>query len=294
MSSISTTSSRQGVVLPAARSGRRHGRWALSFWVGLLVVFLLVGVTGDLAAPYEPFEQAPLDRLSAPMTTTERGLHVFGTDPLGRDLLSSIIFGTRLTLLIGLVATVIGAVIGTLIGTAAGYYGGWVDRIGMRLAEAQTAMPMFLVAILLLSVLGPSIINLIVVLPALIWPTFARIIRAETMRLRSTPFIEAAQALGCSGATIMFRHLIPNLAGRIGVLVVVSVGHVMLAEAGLSFLGVGVQPPEITWGLLISLGRPYLAVAWWLTIIPGVFLGLVVLSINMIGRYHERHLGAAG
>lgn len=270
------------------------GRWVLWFWVALLGVFLFAAFTGDLLAPYDPFDQAPVDRLSPPMTVTERGLHIFGTDPLGRDSFSNIILGTRLTLLVGLLATAIGTVVGTLIGAAAGYYGGWVDRIGMRLAEAQTAMPMFLVAILLLSLLGPSVINLVVVLPALIWPTFARIIRAETLRLRSTAFIEAAQALGCTGWTIMRRHLIPNLAGRIGVLVVVSVGHVMLAEAGLSFLGVGVQPPDITWGLLISLGRQYLAVAWWLTIIPGLFLGLVVLSINMIGRHFERNLGAAG
>lgn len=267
------------------------GTWIL---IGVLLGFVILAIAGPWLTPFDHGQQAPFDRLSPPFTTTERGIHILGTDALGRDLLSQIIVATRLTLIIAVTATAIGAVIGTLIGAAAGYLGGQVDRFGMRLAEAQTAMPMFLVAILLLSVLGPSIINLIIVLPALEWPTFARIIRAESLRLSSSPFMEAAQALGCTSWTIIRRHLIPNLAGRIGVLVVISVGHVMLAEAGLSFLGIGVQPPDLTWGLLIARGRPYLAVAWWLTIFPGIFLGIMVLVINLIGRRVERDLGAAG
>jgi len=262
--------------------------------IGMLAVFVILAIFGPWLTPHDHNQQAPFDRLAPPFTTTERGLHILGTDGLGRDLLSQIIVATRLTLIIGVIATAIGAIVGTLIGAAAGYLGGRVDRLAMRLAEAQTAMPMFLVAILLLSVLGPSIINLIIVLPALVWPTFARIIRAEALRLSSAPFMEAAQALGCSSWMIIRRHLIPNLAGRIGVLVVISVGHVMLAEAGLSFLGVGVQPPDLTWGLLIARGRQYLAVAWWLTIFPGVFLGVMVLVINLIGRRVERDMGAAG
>ena len=163
----------------------------------------------------------------------------------------------------------------------------------MRLTEAQTAMPMFLVAILLLSMLGPSVSILIIVLPTLVWPIFARVIRAETLQLRQATFIEAAHATGCSTLTVMVRHVIPNVAPRILVLAVIEVGHVMLAEAGLSFLGVGVQPPDTTWGLLIAEGRPLLTVAWWLTILPGVLLGITVLALNMMARRFETAAGAA-
>ncbi|MYL03775.1 MAG: ABC transporter permease, partial [Acidimicrobiaceae bacterium] len=173
-------------------------------------------------------------------------------------------------------------------------FGGRTDRLLMRLGEAQTAMPMFLVAILLLSLLGPSVGILLVVLPCLVWPIFARVVRAEALRLREETFIEASVATGCSTSTILGRHLLPNVAPRILVLCVVEIGHVMLSEAGLSFLGVGVQPPDTTWGLLISEGRPLLAVAWWLTILPGVLLGITVLVLNLLGRYWESRSGAAG
>ena len=181
-----------------------------------------------------------------------------------------------------------------LFGLLGGYFGGRTDRLLMRLGEAQTAMPMFLVAILLLSLLGPSVTILIIVLPCLVWPIFARVVRAETLRLREATFIEASVATGCSTTTILGRHLLPNVAPRILVLCVVEIGHVMLSEAGLSFLGVGVQPPDTTWGLLISEGRPLLAVAWWLTILPGVLLGVSVLVLNLLGRYWEARSGASG
>jgi peptide/nickel transport system permease protein len=154
----------------------------------------------------------------------------------------------------------------------------------MRLTEAQTAMPMFLIALLLLSSLGASVWNLIVILPTYIWPTFARLIRAEVLRMRSSPFIEAAVALGCTTRSILGRHLLPNLSGRVGVLIAISVGQVILAEAGLSFIGAGVQSPDVTWGLLISGGRRYLTVAWWATVFPGLFVGLAVFALNGIAR----------
>jgi peptide/nickel transport system permease protein len=236
----------------------------------------------------------PRNRLLDPMTVTDEGRHWAGTNSLGQDLFSEMVAGARLTLYVAAVATAIGLVIGVVVGMCAGYFTGWVDRILMRLTEAQTAMPMFLVAILLLSMLGPSVTILIVVLPALVWPIFARVVRAETLRVKETTYIEAATATGCSTPTIMFRHVLPNVAPRILVLAVIEVGHVMLAEAGLSFLGVGVQPPETTWGLLIADGRPLLTVAWWLTILPGVLLGITVLSLNMMARQFEKLAGAAG
>jgi peptide/nickel transport system permease protein len=189
-----------------------------------------------------------------------------------------------LTLLIGLLSTFIGMALGVVLGMVAGFYRGRVDRLVTQLTEAQTAMPMFLVAIFFLSIMGPSILNMLIILPTLVWPAFARLVRAETMRLRSALFVEAAIASGCTNAAVLGYHILPNLAPRIAVLAVIEIGHVMLAEAGLSFLGVGVQPPDVTWGLLIARGRPYLAVAWWLAIVPGVFLGLTVLALNMLSR----------
>ena len=264
----------------------------------LLVLFLLLlvaaSIVPDLFAPHDHEAQDLRARLLGPGESSPAGLHLLGTDSLGRDLFSRMVVGTRLTMFIAVTATLIGAGIGVLFGLIGGYFGGRTDRLLMRLGEAQTAMPMFLVAILLLSLLGPSVGILLIVLPCLVWPIFARVVRAEALRLREETFIEASIATGCSTSTILGRHLLPNVAPRILVLCVVEIGHVMLSEAGLSFLGVGVQPPDTTWGLLISEGRPLLAVAWWLTILPGVLLGVSVLVLNLLGRYWEARSGAAG
>ncbi|MXV98480.1 MAG: ABC transporter permease [Acidimicrobiaceae bacterium] len=266
-------------------------------WI-LLVLFLVLlvatAIVPDVFATHDHDAQNLRARLLAPGESSSEGLHLLGTDSLGRDLFSRMVVGTRLTLFIAVMGTLIGAGVGVLFGLLGGYFGGRTDRLLMRLGEAQTAMPMFLVAILLLSLLGPSVGILLVVLPCLVWPIFARVVRAEALRLREETFIEASIATGCSTSTILGRHLLPNVAPRILVLCVIEIGHVMLAEAGLSFLGVGVQPPDTTWGLLISEGRPLLAVAWWLTILPGVLLGITVLVLNLLGRYWEARSGAAG
>jgi peptide/nickel transport system permease protein len=284
------TGSGPGAVTTFGRLFRGRSRYV---WVGLLAVMVLFAVFGDRLAPIDPHDQSPRDRLQGPWTSTDAGFHLFGTDAVGRDLFGQIILGTRLTLVIALCAMAIGSAVGVAMGMVAGYHGGWVDRICGRIAEAQTAMPMFLVAILLVSLFGASVLNLILILPTLVWPTFARIVRAETIRMRTTGFVEAAVAVGGTGRWIMVRHLLPNLLPRIVALAVISTGQVMLSEAGLSFLGAGVQPPDTTWGLLVADGREYLAVAWWLTIIPGLFLAVTVLSLNMLGRTYTAEMGAA-
>jgi peptide/nickel transport system permease protein len=260
-------------------------------WLGLMVVFV---VTGTLLAPYDPTSQNVVSRLLPPLSESRRGFHWLGTDPLGRDLFSAIIAGTRLSLFIGIVATWVGLAIGVALGMWAGYFGGWADRFSMRLSEAQTAMPMFLVAIFFLIVIGPSVASMLIILPALVWPVFARVVRAETLRLRDQSFMEAAVAAGRTPPAILWSHVLPNVAPRIVVLAVIEVGHVMLAEAGLSFLGVGIQPPDTTWGLLIARGRPYLAVAPWLAIMPGLFLAVTVLALNMLSRRYASASGSAG
>jgi peptide/nickel transport system permease protein len=258
--------------------------WGIFLWTGYLIFIFAFVIMGERIAPYDPTGQLVTARLRPLLAESSRGFHWLGTDQLGRDVLSNIIVAARLTLFIGLVSTAIGMVIGVALGTVAGFYGGIVDRLTMQLTEAQTAMPMFLVAIFFLSIMGPSIFNVLIILPTLVWPAFARLVRAETMRFRSALFVEAAFASGCTDWAVLGLHILPNLAPRIAVLAVIEIGHVMLAEAGLSFLGVGVQPPDTTWGLLIARGRPYLAVAWWLAIMPGVFLGLTVLALNMLSR----------
>jgi len=203
------------------------------------------------------------------------------------------VIGTRLTMFIAVSGTLIGAAIGVLFGLLGGYFGGRTDRLLMRLGEAQTrchvpgrhpaAEP---ARAQCRDPAGGAAVPGVAI--------FARVVRAEALRLREETFIEASIATGCSTSTILGRHLLPNVAPRILVLCVVEIGHVMLSEAGLSFLGVGVQPPDTTWGLLISEGRPLLAVAWWLTILPGVLLGISVLVLNLLGRYWEARSGAAG
>ena len=267
--------------------------WGLVVWLGYLFVVTLFAVTGGEFAPYDPTAQQVLARLMPPFSSSSRGFHWLGTDQLGRDLLSNMIAGARLTLFIGLISNLIGMAIGVALGMVAGYYGGGADRFVMRLSEAQTAMPMFLVAIFFLTVLGPTVLNVVIILPTLIWPAFARMVRAETLRLRSALFVEAAVATGATDWTILWSNILPNMAPRIAVLAVIELGHVMLAEAGLSFLGVGVQPPATTWGLLIARGRAYLAVAWWLAIMPGIMLGLTVLALNMLSRRFAATSGSA-
>jgi peptide/nickel transport system permease protein len=276
-----------------ARTMRRVPGWSLLIWVGFLLVIALFALTGSDLAPYDPTAQQVLARLLPPLSSSTRGFHWLGTDQLGRDLLSSMITGARLTLFIGLVSNLVGMAIGVALGMLAGYYGGGLDRFVMRLSEAQTAMPMFLVAIFFLTVIGPTVLNVVIILPTLIWPAFARLVRAETMRLRGCLFVEAAIASGSTDWSVLWSHILPNMAPRIVVLAVIELGHVMLAEAGLSFLGIGVQPPATTWGLLIARGRAYLAVAWWLAIMPGIMLGLTVLALNMLSRRFATASGSA-
>ena len=259
-----------------------------------VVLLILLALVPDFFQNHDPQRQNLRGRLLPPWSASTEGFHLLGTDSLGRDLYSQMVEGTRLTLVIAVIATLIGGVFGVFVGLVSGYFGGRIDRFLGRLSEAQTAMPMFLVAILLLSLLGPSVTILLLVLPTLLWPIFARVVRAEAMRLKEALFIEASIAVGCSTTTLLRTHMVPNIAPRILVLAVIEVGHVMLAEAGLSFLGVGVQPPDVTWGLLIAAGRPLLAVSWWLTILPGILLAVTVLIFNLLSRQFERVSGTAG
>ena len=234
----------------------------------VLCAVVLCGLAAPLIAPFDPLEQHFADVLKPPGTLGESGTYWLGTDPLGRDLLSRIIFGARISLLVGVLTVVVRGTLGVLIGLVGGYYGGKVDDLLMRIADIQLTLPFLIVAIAVLVVLGPGLGNLIIVLGLTGWVDFGRVVRSETLSLRQRDFVEAARTSGASNAYIIRRHILPNTASVILVISTLQVASVIIAEASLSFLGLGVPALTPTWGKEISEGRNYAAIAWWLPTFP--------------------------
>lgn len=208
--------------------------------------------------------------------------HALGTDQLGRDIMSRILFGGRLTLLIVLAAVLLAAVIGLVVGIIAGYRGGWVDTLLSRLIDAQLALPFILLALTIVIAAGSTVWTLVIVLALGSWASFARLVRGEAISLRGRTFVVALKSSHISFAGIVFRHILPNLMPVLLVVTVVQVGTMTLAEAGLSFLGIGVPPPEVTWGTMLAGGKDYLNSAWWMVMIPGLCIVYATLSLNML------------
>lgn len=244
----------------------------------ILLLLSLVALLAPLVAPYDPNHQVLLDRLQAPS-----GAHFWGTDGLGRDLLSRAIWGARVSLAVGVSATAITIVVGSLIGMTAGYAGGWIDNVLMRAADVFIAIPAFLLLITVLTIYGSSLILLLVFLGLIAWPGTARLVRSEVLSLRSRDFVTAALVVGATGPRIVLRHLLPNVVPVIVVAATLRVGTLILLEAALSFFGLGVQPPTATWGNMVSDGRGLLDTAWWITTLPGCLIVVTVLAINFIG-----------
>lgn len=253
----------------------------------LLLAMSLAAVFAPLVAPYDPEWQERGDRLVAPLTRSEDSgnFYVLGTDSLGRDMLSRVIYGARISLLIGFLSVAVSAPIGVLLGLLAGYSGRLVDDVIMRLADIQLAFPFILLAMVIVSVLGPSITNLILVLAISGWVVYARVVRGQVVRLRSMEFVQAAQAVGCTGNRILFRHLMPNSLTPVIVLVTFGLASMILLESSLSFLGLGVQPPTPSWGGMLNESRNYIGQAWWASVIPGAAIMLTVLSVNFLGDW---------
>ncbi len=254
--------------------------------LAILIVVTVVAAFGPWLAPLDPARQSIASRLAEPLSSAQGVTHWLGSDVLGRDVLSRLLYGARISLLVGLAAIAVGGVIGIVAGLLAGYFGGWVDDLTMRLADMQLAFPFILLAIMFLVVLGPGVGNLILVLGIGQWVTYARIVRAETLALREKEFVEAARALGDSTASILFRTILPNIVAPLTVIASFNVASVILTEAALSFLGLGVPPSVPTWGSMLAESRDtLLANKWWLAVFPGLAIMLTVLSFNILGDW---------
>lgn len=257
------------------------------FALAIAAVFVLVALGADLIAPYAP-EQTAMSLRYQPPAWIDGGTlqHLLGTDHLGRDVLSRLIHGTRISLLVGSCAVLIAGIAGTALGIAAGFFGGWFDQVVMRLVDAWLALPSLVFAIFLASITGPSTTNLVIILAAIYWTRYARVVRSEVLSLRERDYVKLAWIAGASPWRIMTRHLLPNVANTSVVLATLMLGSVVVTEASLSFLGVGVPPPEPAWGLMLSDGRKGLMAGyWWLTVFPGLCIMLLVLSASLLGDW---------
>jgi peptide/nickel transport system permease protein len=260
-------------------------------WPVFAVVFLggaaIAALFGSWLAPFDPNRQNLVLRLADPMAVgPDGGTFWLGSDALGRDVLSRLLYGARVSLTVGFAAIAVGGTIGIVAGLLAGYFGGWVDDVIMRLGDIQLAFPFILLAIMFLVVLGSGVWNLILVLGVGQWVTYARIVRADTLSLREKEFVEAARALGDSTPSIIFRTILPNILAPLTVIASFNVASVILSEAALSFLGLGVPPSIPTWGSMLAESRDTLvANKWWLAVFPGVAIMLTVLSFNILGDW---------
>jgi peptide/nickel transport system permease protein len=256
--------------------------------LGVAIVLLVIvsAAWAPFLSPADPLQQEVTYRLKPPLWRGEDGQTYFlGTDHLGRDILSRLIYGSRISLVIGVCAVSLAGTLGTLLGLVAGYRGGRVDDLCMRLTDTMLAMPFILLALAVIAVLGSSLQNIILVLGITSWVSYARVVRAEVLTLRTREFVAAAQALGGRGGRIVFRHLLPNVLTPVIVIATLEVARMIILESALSFLGLGVQPPTPTWGGMLADGRAYLSTAWWLATIPGLCIMLSVLGINLLGDW---------
>jgi peptide/nickel transport system permease protein len=247
--------------------------------VGLIVIAVMgfAAIFAPLIVPYDPNAQ-DYAMIGAPTWA-----HLLGTDDLGRDLLSRLIMGTRISLFVGFSTVFLGAVSGVILGVAAGYFGGWLDNIIMRYIDLQWAFPNFIIAVYLVAVFGTGLTNVIVAISLAFIDDFARTARGMVLIIREEQYVAAARTIGASDQRIMWRHILPNAAAPIIVQATINISYAILAEAGLSFLGLGVQATTPTWGLILADARSFISVAWWLGVFPGLFIMVAVLSVNFLG-----------
>lgn len=262
---------------------RMFGHQGFMIGAVFLAILVLIAILAPVLAPHDPYSQSLGDRMLRPVFMGGTWEHPLGTDHLGRDYLSRLIYGARISLLIGTVAALISGLIGTTLGIAAGYFGGRVDAVVTFLINVRLAMPVVLVALAVVAILGGSLNVVIGVLGLLLWDRFAVVMRASTLQIRGREFVAAARAIGCSTPRILLSEILPNIFNNLIVVVTLEMAHAILLEAALSFLGLGVQPPTPSWGLMVSEGKNMMLFEPWLVLIPGAVLFLLVLAINLMG-----------
>lgn len=258
--------------------------WRVWLGVTVLALFILAALAGPLLRPYDPVAADLPNRLLGPGARTDDGrIAWLGTDQLGRDVLANLLAGGRVTLLVAAATVIVGGAVGLMIGLVSGYFGGWIDTIASRIGDIQLAFPSILLAILLAGVLGPSLTNIVITLAVTRWVIFARVVRASALQTRALEFVDSARVLGAGHTRILTRHVLPSCWQPLLVAATVQVGLVMVAEASLSFLGLGVPPDTASWGATVALGRDYLGSAWWISTMPALALALVVTAVGVVG-----------
>ena len=260
-------------------------RVRIALWPGLaatmLLIFVLGALSANVVAPHDPIEGTLLDRLKPPLTAG----YLLGTDVQGRDILSRVIYGTRVSLSVALITVLISASLGSLIGLYSGFHGSWVDGLTMRVVDSVLGFPLIMLALLFAISLGPGFATVVLSISLVSWASYARVVRGEALTLRQREFITSARVVGCSNHRIVFRYLLPNVAPTIFVLATMQIGGVILVEAGLSFIGAGIPAPTPDWGGMVSGGRDYISTAWWISLWPGLAIVVVVLAVNTVGDW---------
>lgn len=269
------------------RRRRRHWKRLALLFPSLVIVtlFLVAAIFADLLTPYDPREIVLPDRLIPPVFDGGSWDHVLGTDQLGRDILARTMAGARISLTVVLIAVPAAAAVGTLVGLLSGWHLGWTDRVLMRFVDMQLAFPALLFAILVAAVWGPSLRNVILIITLWTWSGYARLVRADVLSLREREFVLAARAMGARDLRVLVRHVLPNLMNIVVILMTLEVATVILFEAGLSFLNVGVEAGSSSWGIMISEGRNFMTIAWWLIWIPGIAIVTIALTGMMMGDW---------
>ena len=246
---------------------------------GIILFIAFIAVSAPLIVPHRPSEQNLRERLQSPSLK-----HPMGTDELGRDTLARLIYGARISMLVGIVAVGIAVGIGTGMGLLSGYMGGWTDLIIMRLVDVMLSIPVFFLLLMVIAYIGPSIFNVMIVIGLTSWPGLCRMVRAETLSVSKRDYILSARSLGFSRMRILFVHILPNVLVPVLVSATLGVGGAILTESALSFLGLGVQPPVPSWGNMLTSGKDYLGLAWWLSLFPGLSILITVLGWNLLGE----------
>jgi peptide/nickel transport system permease protein len=259
----------------------------LNFCIPATVLLLLVvsAIFAAQLAPYDPLQTSLTDRLKPPAFAGGTNAHLLGTDKLGRDVLSRIIWGSQVSLSVALFVILITGSVGTALGILGGYLGGWVDSLLMRITDISLAFPGIVIALLLAVIMGPSLTTVVVAISLLGWAPYARLIRGEVLKLREADFVLQARIIGCSPLRIMVTHIFPNIVNPLLILATLFMGATILIESALAYLGAGVPPPRATWGSMVSDGRSLIDTAWWISFFPGLAIGLVVLSGNFLGDW---------